>query len=185
MLKAKAVAAGLLMLIFMSFQGAYAAPKSKFLKVRQPHKVFDVNKTWLYEISHDLLVATSSAENLDSQVLSLVSYSGMGWFQKWRKGIDEERIQKQFAEDLRAHLQTMTVLFEKHARRGPFDRLREFEFQNLVRRSDYILSLGIARNCLERGLVKKEFAGEFKKVLGSYNQERLRFDQKMISLAAK
>jgi len=185
MLKAKAVAVGLLMLILMSFQGAYAAPKSKFLKVRQPHKVSAVNKTWLYEISHDLLVATSSAENLDSQVRVLVSASGMGWFQKWSKGLDEAKLQKQFAEDVSAHLQTMTVLFEKHARRGNFERLREFEFQNLVRRSDYILSLGIARNCLERGLFQKEFAGEFKKILGSYNQQRLRFDQKMISLAAQ
>lgn len=185
MLKEKVVAVGLLTLMLMSFQGAVAAPKHKTLKMRQPHKVAAVNKAWQSEISHDLLVATSSAENLDAQLATLVHAPGMGWVQKWQKGINQAQLQKQFAEDLSAHLQTMAVLFQKHTAKGPFDRLREFEFQNLVRRSDYILSLNISRNSLEVGMTEKNFAAEFKKVLGMYNQQRLHFDQKMISLASK
>ncbi|MBO9665917.1 MAG: hypothetical protein J7501_03820 [Bdellovibrio sp.] len=179
----KNVVAALLTLI-MGLQIAMAAPKKHTLKVRQPQKVATVHNSWQRELNYDLLAASASAENLDEQLEPLMNASGLNFIQKWKRGIDESELQNRFAKDVSSHLETMATILKMRSRVGSFNRLNEFEFQNLIRRSDYILALSVSRTCLEEGLRDEKFAKKFKNILAAYNQERVRFDQKMITLVS-
>jgi hypothetical protein len=180
----KNVVAALLTLI-MGLQIAYAAPKKHSPKVRQPQKVAAVHNSWQRELNYDLVAALSSAENLDSQLEPLMNASGMSFLQKWKRGIHEAELQKRFADDVSAHLETMAMILKKRSRVGTFNQLNEFDFQNLVRRSDYILAVSVSRDSLKEGLRSEKFAKKFEKVLAAYNQERVRFDNKMINVAVR
>ncbi|WP_413557699.1 hypothetical protein [Bdellovibrio sp. HCB209] len=182
--KLKVVVVVVLTLI-IGISAAEAAPKKAFIKTRQPQKVSAVSKSWHRLVIADLRAATLSAENLDSQLEPLMNAGGYSFLQKWKRGIDEASLQKQFSKDLKSHLQIMAVLFEKHAKVKKFESVNEFEFQNLVRRSDYILSLPVAKDSLQTSLAQKKFAEDFKNVLASYNKERMRFDSKTIQIAVK
>ncbi|WP_413582008.1 hypothetical protein [Bdellovibrio sp. HCB288] len=182
--KFKVVVAVVLTLL-MGLSAAEAANKKSLIKMGQPKKVSAVSKSWQREVIADLYAATASAENLDSQLEPLMNASGYSYFQKWKRGIDEAALQKQFAKGMKSHLQIMAVLFEKHGKSKKFDRLNEFEFQNLVRRSDYILSLPVSKQAIEASMSVKKFSADFRLTLDAYNKVRMRFDSKSIQLAQK
>lgn len=171
--------------LLMGLSAAEAANKKALIRMRQPKKVSAVSKSWQREVINDLYAATASAENMDSQLEPLMNASGYSFIQKWKRGINEESLQQRFSKDLKGHLQIMATLFEKHAQYKKFDRVSEFEFQNLVRRSDYILSLPVSRVAIEKSMSAAKFATEFKVALASYNKERMHFDSKVIQLAQK
>ncbi|WP_210415626.1 hypothetical protein [Bdellovibrio sp. ZAP7] len=171
--------------LFMGLSAAQAANKKALIRMRQPQKVSPVSKSWQREVVSDLFAATASAENLDSQLEPLMNAAGFSYIQKWKRGIDESSLQKTFSKDLKSHLQVMAMLFDKHTQYKKFDRVSEFEFQNLVRRSDYILSLPVSKNAIQETMGGAKFASEFKTVLAEYNKVRQRFDSKSIQLALK
>ncbi len=175
----------LVMTLLLGLSSAQAANKKALIRMRQPQKVSPVSKSWQHEVISDLYGATASAENLDAQLEPLMNASGFSFWQKWKRNIDEVSLQRKFSKDLKSHLQVMAGLFEKHAQYGKFDRVSEFEFQNLVRRSDYILSLPVSNNAIQESMSVSKFAADFKMVLASYNKERQHFDSKSIRLAAK
>lgn len=182
--KLKLVTAVVLTLI-MGLSAAAAASKKAVIKSRQPQKVSAVTERWHRLVIADLKAATLSAENLDSQLEALMNAEGYSFVQKWKRGIDQSALQTQFSKDLKSHLSIMAVLFEKHAKYKKFHQVSEFEFQNLVRRSDYLLSLPVAKNSLQEALGQKKFATDFKTVLAAYNKERMLFDSKTIQIALK
>lgn len=171
--------------LFMGLSAAQAANKKALIRMRQPQKVAPVSKSWQREVVSDLYVATASAENLDSQLEPLMNAAGFSYWQKWKRNIDESSLQKTFSKDLKSHLQIMAMLFEKHTQYKKFDRVSEFEFQNLVRRSDYILSLPVSKNAIQETTGTAKFASDFKMVLAEYNKVRQQFDSKTIQLALK
>ncbi|QLY24269.1 hypothetical protein [Bdellovibrio sp. KM01] len=171
--------------LFMGLSTAQAANKKALIRMRQPQKVSPVIKSWQREVISDLFAATASAENLDSQLEPLMNAAGFSYIQKWKRGIDETSLQKTFSKDLKNHLQVMAMLFDKHTQYKKFDRVSEFEFQNLVRRSDYILSLPVSKNAIQETMGGAKFTSEFKTVLAEYNKVRQRFDSKSIQLALK
>ncbi|WP_413584670.1 hypothetical protein [Bdellovibrio sp. HCB274] len=169
--------------LLMGFSAAEAAGKKALIKMGQPKLVSTVSKSWQRNVINDIYAATASAENLDAQLEPLMNADGFGVWQKWKRGINEAKLQQDFTKDLKQHLSIMAVLFKKHSQYKNFDRVTEFEFQNLVRRSDYILSLPVSRKAVESSFSQARMANDFKNVLAAYNKERMQFDSKSIQLA--
>ncbi|WP_413575039.1 hypothetical protein ACLVWU_12325 [Bdellovibrio sp. HCB290] len=171
------------LVLSMGLSAAEAAGKKSLIKMGQTKKVSTVSKSWQRYVINDIYAATASAENLDAQIEPLMNAEGFGVWQKWKRGINEAKLQQDFTKDLKQHLSIMAVIFKKHSQYKKFDRVTEFEFQNLVRRSDYILSLPVSRKAVESSIVKAGVAADFKNVLLAYNKERMQFDSKSIQLA--
>ncbi|HEX7673263.1 MAG TPA: hypothetical protein VF412_03780 [Bdellovibrio sp.] len=171
--------------VLMNFSAAHARVKKSNLKVRQTQKVSavtaDGSKT--RAIQNCLKSANTLADSLDDKAGKIIDAMSQSAFKKWWNNIDEDQMKAQYAEELMVHMSRMTFLFKEHRKRGPFAKLNEFEFQNLLVKSDYLLSLAISRESLETARRNTTFAKTFETTLAAYNTERVGFDQKMIRFA--
>lgn len=123
------------------------------------------------------------ADRIDAQRAMLMEASAMSPWQRWRKNVNIEMIKKQYSEDMVSHLKAMTAILKARREGGGFQKLREFDFQNMVRKSDYLLSLNVTKAILEFANQNEDFAKLFKEVLTHYNKERLHFDHKIVTVA--
>lgn len=158
--------------------------QQRSLAMRQPISgvsVYKMPKRQMLEMN--MQSAKRWAERLDTQSLHLLAVSSMSGFDRWRRGVDIDSMKTQYSKDMIAHLKAMTSILKMRREKGGFAKLREFDFQNMIRKSDYLLSLSVTKSCLEH-LSKEEGSTEtVREVLASYNQERMQFDHKMIAIA--
>ncbi len=127
--------------------------------------------------------ANTSAEGLDQQIVRYLEVASMGRLERWQKGIDLDLVKVEYSQRVLGHLNSMTNLMKMRRSSGnKFKKLYEFDFQNLMRKSDYVLAVNTTRTALEYASAQdSEFAAQAEKVLAEYNQERLHFDAKMIA----
>ncbi len=175
----------LVMAVLFVVGAAEAKPRKAPLKMRQTQKVSSVTrvgKTPIVKpnVVNTLRSAVVLAESLDDKAGRIIEAMSLSPFKKWLRNIDEDKLKAEYAEELMVHMTRMTTLFGTHRKSGPFAKFNEFEFQNLLVKSDYLLSLAISRQSLEYAHHKELFAQRFNSALAAYNAERVGFDQKMI-----
>ncbi|UXR63117.1 hypothetical protein EZJ49_08515 [Bdellovibrio bacteriovorus] len=158
------------------------------LRLRQPTKGAAVQRMAQEKKQHQavrlgLKRANTSAESLDHQITRYLEVSSMGRLQRWQKGIDLDLVKVEYSQRVLGHLRSMTHLMKMRRSFGnKFSKLYEFDFQNLMRKSDYVLAVNTTRTALEYASAQNgELAIQAEKVLAEYNQERLNFDAKMIA----
>ena len=122
---------------------ALFAFKPKSPKVRQPQigaHVHPVTKRFLFQ--KNIAEAKASAERLDHQVRVLIDASSMNVVERWAKSVDLKKLENQYAQDIASHVLAMTEVMKiRRENGGRLKKLHEFDFQNLLRQSDYLLSL--------------------------------------------
>ncbi|WII73716.1 hypothetical protein QJS83_07485 [Bdellovibrio sp. 22V] len=154
------------------------------LIMRQPTSgvsVYKMPKRQMLEMN--MRSAKRWAERLDAQSLHILSVSSMSGFDRWRRGVDIDSMKTQYSQDMIAHLKAMTSILKIRREKGGFAKLQEFDFQNMIRKSDYLLSLSVTKSCIEHLSNEGDSTELVREVLASYNQERMQFDHKMISIA--
>lgn len=111
--------------------------------MRQPQigaHVHPVTKRFLFQ--KNIVEAKLSAERLDTQVRLLIEASSMTFVERWAKSIDLKKMELQYADDVARHVTAMTEVMKiRRENGGKLKKLHEFDFQNLLRQSDYLLSL--------------------------------------------
>lgn len=113
--------------------------------MRQPQigaPVHPVTKRYL--LRKNFAQAQQSAESLDRQVRKLIEASSMGTIQRWRSSVDLSKLESQYVQDIREHLEAMTVVMKLRRESKGLHKLQEFKFQNLLRQSDYLLALKLS-----------------------------------------
>lgn len=154
------------------------------LNMRQTRKVSSVSFAGSNrQVQNYIRSASTLAESLDAKAGEILDAMEMSPLRKWVSGVDEDNLKAQYAEELMVHMKRMTVLFKIHRKSGVFRKLNEFEFQNLLVKSDYLLSLAVSRQSLQEARNKAVFSARFATTLAEYNTERVGFDQKMIRFA--
>lgn len=170
--------------VLMTCQIGKASQSEKNLKKKQPQNVAAKNNFISdIQIKGDLCSASEMAERLDKKASKLLNVMSLNAVNKWMAHIDEGRMRYEYAEDLMQHMHRMSEIFRLHRKVGPFTRFKEFEFQNLLTKSDYLLSLIVTKRSIDSANGKKEFLTKFKAVLAEYNAERVGYDQKMIQFS--
>ncbi|ASD63281.1 hypothetical protein [Bdellovibrio bacteriovorus] len=161
-----------------------ASLQRKSLTVRQPTKGAAVHGlASKQKLLLGLNKAKTSAEGLDLQIGRYLEISSMGAFQRWQKNIDFDAVKDEYSQRVLNHLQAMTELMKlRRSSHGQFKKLYEFDFQNLIRKSDYVLSVNTTRTTLEHSSEDPAFAAQAERTLADYNEERMRYDSKMIAL---
>lgn len=153
-------------------------PSASSLSLRQTQKVATVTN-----VANTLSSASVLAENLDIKAGKIIEAMSLGSFKKWMLHIDEQTLRTQYADEMLLHMNYMTALFRLHRQKGHFEKYNEFEFQNLLVKSDYLLSLLISRESLQSAQHSEVFAKKLDSALHAYNRERIDLDKKMIHFA--
>lgn len=105
----------------------------------------------------------------------------MGRVDRWLNKKDFDDMKMKYSKNMMAHLKAMTVVFTVHRQSREFQKLREFDFQNMIRKSDYLLSLYITKESFIAA-VQNGLREEVHKILDLYNSERKYYDKKMITI---
>nr|BFD66351.1 hypothetical protein HAGR004_13730 [Bdellovibrio sp. HAGR004] len=157
------------------------------LRLRQPTKGASVQRMAQEKrqqaVRLGLKRANTSAEALDQQIVRYLEVASMGRLERWKKGIDLDLVKVEYSQRVLGHLSSVTNLMKMRRSSGnKFKKLYEFDFQNLMRKSDYVLAVNTTRTVLEYASAQdRELAARAEKILAEYNQERLHFDAKMIA----
>ena len=160
---------------------AFAAKAVKNLNWRQPQIVAAIQRMATdVEVQSDIQAATDIADRLDKKSGKLHQMMSLNSLQKWLAHIDDDRLKQEYANDMMLHLSRMSALFRSHRQFGMFPRFKEFEFQNLLLKSDYLLSLWVTQRSIESAAKEKNFSERVKNILTEYNSERMRLDQKSL-----
>lgn len=164
--------------------GAMAAARGSNPKVRQPQRVSSVQGLARDRVlENQFAMAWKWAEALDAQSFRLLESATMSPLSRWSQNVNLFAMQKQYSHDLLAHLQSMTRIFKLRRESRGFAKLREFDFQNMIRKSDYLLALSVTRGSLEALMEDQVTAVKIQQTLHLYNQERKRFDHKEFTIA--
>ena len=114
-------------------------------KARRPQigvTVHPATKRFLFH--KNIVEAKQSAERLDAQARGLIEAKAMGYWERWTKTIDLKKMEDRYARDVVKHVSAMTEVMKiRRENGGKLRALHEFDFQNLLRKSDYLLSLKI------------------------------------------
>jgi hypothetical protein len=160
---------------------ACAATAVKNLNMRQPQIVSTIQRMATdVEVQSDIQAATDIADRLDKKSGKLHKMMSLSPLKKWLAHIDDDRLMQEYANDMMLHLSRMSALFRSHRKFGMFPRFKEFEFQNLLIKSDYLLSLSVTQRSIESASKEKNFSERVKNILFEYNSERVSLDQKSL-----
>lgn len=158
--------------------------QSKNLTVRQPRNGAPVQVVTKHQVLHQKMESAKRwAERLDVLSLHILSVSSLSTFERWRHNVDLTALKNQYSRDLLAHMESMAAVLKMRREAGGFKKLREFDFQTTIRKSDYILALPLTQECLERLLHDSGLSENTKKVVALYNQERVLYDHKVVTVA--
>lgn len=170
--------------ILVASEGAKAAARRENPKMRQTQRVSSVHDlAKLRVLENQFGMARKWADSLDRQSWRLLKYSTMSPLSRWSQNVDLFSMQKQYSNEMLAHLQAMSRIFRMRRETRGFAKLREFDFQNMIRKSDYLLALPMTRGSLEALLQDKSMGKKIQQTLALYNRERLNFDQKVFTIA--
>lgn len=130
-----------------------------------------------------LFMADENATKLDAYTQELIKISSLNGWQRWTQNKDASKVKKEFSFELQKHLSLIAEIFKiRSLNKGRLPQYQEFEFQNLLRKSDYLLSLDFSRDSLEFARKNKDFSASFGKTLISYNEQRFHYDGKSIAM---
>lgn len=180
----------MLMLMFLAClaltaESSYAGPRLKNLEVRQPLKGLGVHKMSSSEIlNRSMKSAAKSADRLSAQVQNILEVTSMGTIERWRKGIDLSLVKEDFSRGVVEHMKSVTQVLKIRAQSGGrLAGIKEFEFLNLMNKSDYILSVYVTQESLKHAL-QNDTQSVVAEAVASYNKERSRFDQKVLRVTS-
>lgn len=129
-----------------------------------------------------LYMADESTARLDGHTQELIQISSLSAWQRWVQNKDAAKVKKEFSGEMQRHLSIISDIFKIRSAKGRLPQYQEFEFQNLLRKSDYLLSLDFSRDSLEYARKNKDFSTSFGKTLVSYNEQRFHYDRKTIEM---
>lgn len=133
-------------------------------------------------IQDKISAAKSWADRMDAQTFEILQASSVSPLQRWMQGSSLSYLEKQLSRDTVEHLRTMADVMRTRRELGGFKKLREFDFYNMLRKSDYLLSLEMTRKSLKDLSQDKAMAAKFRETLSLYNQERIMFDQSYLEI---
>lgn len=136
-----------------------------------------------FQLKKSMLSAKKSAERLDQQAQELMKVSYLNGWSRWRANIDIDSMEEQYSRDVVSHLKAMTKLMKFRREAGGLKKLQEFDFQNMVRKSDYLMGLSATKSSLQSLGSKSQDKNYLQAVLDNYNHERMIFDAKRIVIA--
>lgn len=126
--------------------------REKNPKMEQPQVgavVHPANKRFVFQ--KNILEAKQSAERLDQQARGLLEASSMNYLERWNKSIDLKAMETRYAKDVVRHVAAMAQIMKlRRENGGKLRGLHEFDFQNLLRKSDYLLSLKVTTRHLQK-----------------------------------
>lgn len=121
-------------------------------EMRQPQvgaTVHPANKRFVFQ--KNILEAKQSAERLDEQARGLLEASAMGPIERWYKSVDLQALETRYRQDVNRHVLSMAQVMKlRRENGGKLRGLHEFDFQNLLRKSDYVLSLQVTSPHLKK-----------------------------------
>lgn len=163
---------------------SFAFPRGNRLRLRQTRSGVIVNSLSKRDIklNSEMQSALLWAERIDQQVMPLMEVSSMGRLERWMKKKDLDAMKMEYSLNMIRHLKAMAVVLQSRRQSQGFVKLREFDFQNMIRKSDYLLSLYLTKESFNLA-VENGLEEEIGKVLNFYNKERVQYDQKVITIA--
>lgn len=186
-LKLKNLILILISLLVLS-EGAFARSPRKGkhanLKMSQTKKVSKSPKMAAIDpqTARLLYMADESSARLDGMTQELIKISSLSAWQRWVQNKDAAKLKNEFSSEMQRHLGIVSDIFRIRSAKGRLPQYQEFEFQNLLRKSDYLLSLDFSRDSLEYARKNKDFSASFSKTLVSYNEQRFNYDRKTIAM---
>lgn len=168
--------------VFAIGASGFASYQAK--KMKTPRNGVIVHRLGAREakLNSDMQLAKLWAERVDAQVTPWMEVSSLGRVNRWLQNKDFDAMKIEYSKSMMAHLKAMTVIFTAHRRSRGFKKLREFDFQNLIRKSDYLLALYVTKESF-MAAEQEGLGREVRRVMSLYNRERAQFDQKIIILA--
>lgn len=160
----------------------FASPRGKRLRQTRSGVIVNTLSKRDIKLNYEMHSALSWAERIDQQVIPLMEVSSMGQIERWMKNKDLDSMKMEYSKNMISHLKAMTVVFKSRRQSRGFLKLREFDFQNMIRKSDYLLSLYLTKESFNLA-TENGLGEEIEKVLNLYNHERVQYDQKMITIA--
>lgn len=152
-----------------------ASVRRENLSMRQPTKgaaAYNVARAKA-QFSLTFTRAMVSAESLDKQIAPYLKASSMGILERWHKNIDLNAMRAQYSQKVLIHLNAMAELMKMRNSQGEsFKKLHEFQFQNLLRKSDYVLAVSTTQECLQVSSENSDFAAQVEKAITAYKQAR-------------
>lgn len=131
---------------------ALFAARSPRPEMRQPRSgtpVHEVTKQFL--LKKNTKIAKFTAERMDKQALQLIEASSSTWLNRWWNNIDLKALEQTYTKDLSLHMQAMAeVMKARREAGGSLQKLDEFDFQNMLRHSDYVLSTKLSSARVKR-----------------------------------
>lgn len=156
---------------------------SKSLSMRQTKKVAQSPKMAVNpQVARLLYMADENTEKLDAYSQDLLKIYSLSMWQRWSERKKISDVKQGFSSEMQKHLAILAELFKIRSHQGRLLQYQEFEFQNLLRKSDYLLSLDFSRDSLEFARRNKDFSASFGKTLISYNEQRFNYDRKSIEM---
>ncbi|MNL00008.1 hypothetical protein D3C87_1204260 [compost metagenome] len=174
----------LILFSLVMFAGAASARShKKGPSVRQTKKVAKSPKMAIDpQVARLLFMADENAEKLDAYTQELLKISSLSAWQRWVQNKDVTKVKQAFSNEMQKHLGIIAEIFKIRSHKGRLLQYQEFEFQNLLRKSDYLLSLEFSRDSLVYARKNKDFSASFGKTLISYNEQRFHYDRKTIEM---
>ena len=131
-------------------------------------------------ISRFLRSAELSAQKADEVRSKIARIDTMNRFERWTSGVNVVSLQEEYCVYMTDHVRAMAALFRKRSQHKSFKGLREFEYTNTVRKSDYLLTSIMTKKVLEALPTSSPFHEGFLKSLEEYNQARGLHDGKVL-----
>lgn len=151
------IALGILLVGFALF--AFRGPDLELRQPRSGTPVHPVTKQFL--LKKNTALAKTTAESLGRQALGLIEASTTPAWQRWWRGVNLSKLESQYRHDVKIHMQAIAeVMRLRRENGGSLTKLYEFDFQNLLRKSDSILSSRLTRDHLH--LVAPELLQAYK-----------------------
>jgi hypothetical protein len=164
-------------------EGASARSHKKSPSVRQTKKVAKSPKMAIDpQVARLLFMADENVEKLEAYTQDLLKISSLSTWQRWTQSKNITNVKQAFSMEMQKHLSIIAEVFKIRSNKGRLLQYQEFEFQNLLRKSDYLLSLEFSRDSLEFARKNKDFSASFGKTLVSYNEQRFHYDRKAIEM---
>lgn len=174
--------ATLFLVVFAVTASSFASPRGKRLRQTRSGVIVNTLSKRDIKLNSEMQSALLWAEHIDRLVMPLMEVTSMGRIERWLKKRDLDAMKMEYSKSMIFHLKAVTVVFKSRRQSQGFLKLREFDFQNMIRKSDYLLSLYLTKESFNLA-TENGLGEEIEKVLKFYNQERVQYDQKMITIA--
>lgn len=167
--------------------GGIAHAKSSSHLFSSARKEYVSSKSTVREISpQEISIAMGIAEErtqaLEQQIKIYLNVHEMGFWDRWIKSVNIYEVRENYARHVLSHLKAMTdVLKLRRLNGNKFSSINEFQFNILLRQSEFVLNVSTTKDSFVRLPRKSLLTQRLDKAIYMYNQERLVFDAKMVA----